>query len=255
MSRQHIVIAGPPRTGTRFLTDALNKHPEVAIQGEIPSRVLDHALRFMTDAAADYKRPGHVKWSRVWDKSRVALFEDIIAATQKRPDKSMRSDRHKAIFTGFKLPAAVNRLEALGAVYGNPKFVLCIREFAPYHLSCVSRWPEKTIQSTAKNYLAALGSARKAIERGDQVFVFPLERLKTDGVGPLRELGEFLGLSSVDAWLNLIDPSKKANEAEKFTKNKRTELTDEEKAYVEVTPLLHEFYTSLASKRGTTKAA
>ncbi|MDF1632195.1 sulfotransferase [Mycoplana sp. MJR14] len=251
---KHIVIAGPPRTGTRFVTNALNKHPEVCIQGEVPPSVLDNAIEFVTKTDAEFRSANYEKWNKTWLKTRTALFEDMLAATQKYPDKT-NTDRKKVAYTGFKLPAAVARLKELEAVYDDVRFVLCVREFVPFHLSCVSRWPKRTIKETSRSYLEALGHIRDVIDRTDKGFVFPLEHLKTHGAVLLKELGAFLDLPKVDSWVKLIDPSQKANQAERFTDKKRTELTEKERAFVENTTQMKILYDSIVNTRTYTQAA
>lgn len=256
MSRKRIVIAGPPRTGTRFITDALNKHPDVAIQGEVPPNILDHTLQFMHDCDQSFAKNTNQRWTTVWTKARIDMFDDILMSVQKRPGGVINTAiRRKAKFTGFKLPAAVERLKELESVYKDPAFVLSIREFAPFHLSCVSRWPHLSIKDTSRNYLRALGEIRETVDRYERTFVFPLEHLKSHGVTLLKELGQFLGLPNVDEWAADVDPSKKANESEKFTTNKRVELSEQEKQFIENTPNMAMLYDSVLTARTYSAAA
>lgn len=83
-----LVIGGPPRSGTRFIANALNAHPDVVVQGEMHPEMLRNSLEYFRKnnrlyKEIDKKQKGEQVGSKYWKRNRQSLFYKMVCAGQK----------------------------------------------------------------------------------------------------------------------------------------------------------------------------
>ena len=177
-----LIIFGRQRAGTRFLTDVLNSFEEVTLQGEVPNEVMKLVERFVRDvdkyyrsktAAADESR--RERRYRLWaDKRRDLLFSLWTHVGQGRRVKLGPGCR----YFGYKRPNNEFYFDFYEEfLQGHePVYVYCVRNFRENFLSITSRWPNRSIDTVAKDYLASLRHYHRIRAMApDRVFLFNLD--------------------------------------------------------------------------------
>jgi hypothetical protein len=242
--KHFLVIGGPPRSGTRFITNALNSHDDVAVQGEMYPAILDASLNYFSQTKEIYREIEKNKKNEqvgdaIWKKNRKNIFYQMVRAGQ----KMAVLPRGKASpIQGFKLPRVEKSWRKIYRAAGKYSFLYCLRPFEPHFLSCANRWDSK-IEAVAEKYRESISLAMGMLSSDLVAFsAFSLERLESDPTTHLRQIADSLGLSDAPAWVAGVDPAKKANSAEKFVADKRTELNDEEAAFMSKNADLADLY-------------
>lgn len=177
--------------------------------------------------------------SKIWKRKRAALFYQMICAGQKHGVKSTPKNTN---LIGFKLPRVELRALSMARAVGGFKFLYCLRNFEAHFLSCASRWNSK-IDKVAEQYRISIATALEMLSRDEIDFTaFSLDRMKADDRLHLAHVAARLKLSESEVWLKNIDPTRKANQAEKFVSDKRVSLTKEEKAFMADNSDLNDLY-------------
>lgn len=231
MSAQNpLVICGPPRTGTRFLAEAINRHPKVVVQGELAPPVLRHLLTFVRKTDEYYNGEGK-KWKSQWLLRRKELIEDMIYGAQKYP-----SELRKNGISGFKFPRSIYQWRKIVRMYGPTTFIFCIRSFRSQYLSAFNRWPEKTIEKRAELYLRAVEEALAMLDEPKvQLAIFSLDVLKKDP-NHLLDVFRRINLPDAEETAQKTQADKRENVGK--NPNMRSELTSEEESYIAAHPEL-----------------
>ena len=234
-----LLVGGPPRSGTRFITNALNEHPDVFVSGEIPER---HLLPAALEACAALRR-AHEAEGRApeeWAAIGPSLLVQIAATLRKEGPVRQRPKRH---FQGFKSPRVEMAWREIAAIVGPFSFIYCLRPFAEHFLSCANRWPSARIGTLADRYLHSIHEAEAMMGAEDVTLAaFSLPGLAREGTSHLAAIGRRLGMREPAAWARRIDVERKANSAEKFVAEKRVELSPEEAGYIAGRPDLRAAY-------------
>ena len=71
---------------------------------------------------------------------------------------------------------------------------------------------------------------------------FSLEKMEAEPQSHLMHIAGKLQIADPETWVQGVDPTKKANHAEKFVSDKRETLNDDEQAFMNANPDLDEMY-------------
>jgi hypothetical protein len=227
-----LMVVGSPRCGTRFVASALNRHPAIVVQGEIPKQAMDSAVRFFTETGQFFTSVP--QWSTSWENSRRDLLYCIWASTIKG---KQRVSRARISWFGHKTPQHDLYWEFYRNFFGEIgiKYVFCMRNFVDHYLSMVSMNQAHSIEGVARQYRASVARyAEMRAALGENVSLFILDDLRDGGIDYVREtLFERLGIEVDRHALSRIDVSRQANSTERKGRLRRRELTADESAFLE----------------------
>ena len=182
-----LIIVGRQRAGTRFLTNLLNSFDEVTIQGEVPTHVMEKVVHFVRDIDSYYAKAAdrssrHIRYHKIWRRKKEdLLFSFWEFTSQARAVKSTAKTR----YFGYKRPNNEKYFEFYEEAFAFrlPIYIYCIRNFVDNFLSVVSRWPERTIEEIAGEYLDSVAQYHRMKEVApDRVFLFNLDNHVKMGV-------------------------------------------------------------------------
>jgi Sulfotransferase family len=259
-----LMVVGAPRCGTRFVANALNRHPAILLHGEIPSPAMDNAIRFLSETGDLFGL--EPRWSG-WERSRRDLLYAIWVSMLKGPQ---RRPRGAVAWFGHKTPGHDRYWEFYRGFFGDigPKYVFCMRNFVDHYLSLVSMEDHRSldgidsrrmIRRTAEEYCASVARyADMKAALGADVALFVLDDLREGGIRYLREaLFERLGIDVNDRTLSRIDVSRRANSTEGAGAARRTELSAAEHVFLDRNPDLLDAVDALRAARplGPSRAA
>jgi Sulfotransferase family len=262
-----LMVVGAPRCGTRFVANALNRHPAILLLGEILSPAMDNAIRFLSESGEFFaSKP---QWPAViWGESRRDLLYVIWASMNRN---KLRGPRGRIAWFGHKTPRHDRYWKFYQGFLADlsPKYVFCMRNFVDHYLSTSSMspfWGDSTtdIAKVAKEYRASIRRyADMKAALGDNVSLFILDDLCEGGIHYLREtLFERLGIDVADEILARIDVSGRKNATEipigswkgrnkpsRAGASRRTELTPEEQGFLDQNQDLLEALDALRAAR------
>jgi hypothetical protein len=227
-----LMVVGAPRCGTRFVASALNRSPMVRVHGEIPWQAMDNAVRFLSETTNYFTSAP--EWAASWHYSRQELLYALWTSMIKgRPraipaalawfgHKTPRHDQYWRFYSDF-----------LGEV--RPKYVFCMRNFVDHYMSMNSMNDRHRIDLIARDYRDSVARyAEMKMALGEDISLFVLDELSEGGVDYLRRtLFEGLGIEVDDRTLSRIDVSRRANSTEGAGQLRRTELSADERDFLE----------------------
>jgi hypothetical protein len=235
-----LMVVGRPRCGTRFVASALSRHPAVLLLGEIPSPAMDNAIRFLSDTAGVFA--SEPRWSG-WENSRRDLLYAMWASMLKGMP---RESRGPIRWFGHKTPRHDQYWEFYRDFFGDPgpKYVFCMRNFVDHYLSLNSMKEHRNVEQVdrARNIHLVAREYRASVARyadmkaalGDDVSLFILDDLREGGIDYVREtVFERLGIEVDNPTLSRIDVSRRANSTEGAGAARRTELSADERVFLE----------------------
>jgi len=226
-----LMVVGSPRCGTRFVANALNRHPAIVVQGEIPKPAMDSAVRFLTETGQFFASVP--QWSTSWENSRRDLLYCIWASMIKG---KQRVSGARIAWFGHKTPQHDRYWEFYRNFFGEigPKYVFCMRNFVDHYLSMASMNEAHSIERVAREYRASVARyAEMKAALGENVSLFILDDLRDGGIDYVREtLFERLGIEADRRTLSRIDVSRQANSTERKGRSRRRELAADESAFL-----------------------
>lgn len=198
-----LFICGLPRAGTRFVTDALNLSPEVAIHGEVFDESVEAMRQMFSDLDPQLERRDRTE---AWNAQKQHLLTAIWANASKSAPKPVAEECR---FYGFKTPLHERFFDFYEGVFSEnpPLWVFNVRNFRDLYRSLSSmRWrkgEKETIGYIGAEYLKAMDDLDRMMRAAPgRVFPFVLDNYTEDEFGYLRSLLEGLGLSYDDALLD-----------------------------------------------------
>jgi len=243
-----LMVVGGPRCGTRFVANALNRHPAILVLGEIPRPAMDSAVRFLSETGSFFA--SEPQWSASWEHSRRDLLFEIWASMIKGKP---RVPETKIAWFGHKTPLHERYWKFYRNFFGDvgPKYVFCMRNFVDHYLSMSSMNEGHAIDHIARKYRTSVARyAQMKAALGESVSLFILDDLREGGIDHVRvTLFERLGIEVDDRTLSRIDVSRQANSTEGAGRPRRKELTAEERAYLEENQDLMEALPALRAAR------
>jgi hypothetical protein len=152
-----VVVCGMPRSGTRQFTDFLNRHADIAIQGEMRHALIRSVRDLMVAADAAYPAGYSAKF---YQKKRARTVTELFASLS----KNRRVSKPKATIHGFKTPQGehYHRLlkDIVGKSFTQTSYFYCIRNIVDCYLSLVEMpWFVDGPNRYISNYINSLGNA------------------------------------------------------------------------------------------------
>lgn len=239
-----LIIAGPPRSGTRFVTNVLNKVPGVTINGEIPDNIMNSVIRVTKKCDRTYQSKHENSWAQSWDRTK----RDYMFAVWANLNKSGRNNIDpECRFFGYKTPFHEKYFDFYNAFFDpvKPKYVCCIRSFEEHLLSVQARWPWRIAPYVALRYVLSLRRLRYMKEKSPgHVLFFFLDDYKKTGTGYLQEkIFRPLGLKNVEAAIQKAEKGA-ANTSAQLGCQRMTRLSSIQKLILRICPKpLNEFKT------------
>jgi hypothetical protein len=243
-----LIVAGPPRSGTRFVTNILNQFPGVGIEGEIPGPVIDRLSRVVRKCDAIYADP-ELGADQHWAIKKPEFMFSSWAALSKSPRRRKRGNR----YYGYKSPYHEAFFDFYSRYFSpaRPKYVCCIRAFEPHLLSVKARWSNRPAVYIAARYLLSLRQIRRMKRRApEDVLLFFLDDYVA--IGPeylVATLFHPLGLSDVGRALEKAAEGP-VNTAAKFGVRPKKQVSTLQKALLTLFPAPRRAYARLHSEFG-----
>jgi len=182
-----LIIAGLPRSGTRFVTNVLNAVPGVTIQSEIPEPVITTIKNLIETCDAVYTPKNKKNWGECWDATKRDFMYSVWANLTK---STRRKSAAETLFYGYKTPGHEFYFDFYNHFFYpiQPKYVCCVRSFVDHFLSVQARWPKRDIRMVSKSYIQSLNQiACMKKQKPDHVILFVLDDYKTRGFQYLRD--------------------------------------------------------------------
>ncbi len=195
-----LVVAGPQRCGTRFVTNVLNSVSGVTIQDEISGSIMDSVVKVVKECNRQYARLDRTNRRERWDLTK----RDFMFSVWGNLNKNRRTEASEdCLYYGYKSPYHEKYFDFYNALFDpiRPVFVCCIRSFMDHYFSVNARWPKRTIHFVSQRYVRSLRQIRyMKRKRPDCVRLFVLDHYKVAGIPYLREfIFEPLGLKKITA--------------------------------------------------------
>ncbi len=247
-----IFVVGRQRAGTRFLTNALNRFPEICIQGEIPSPVAKVMQDFFTRVDRYYENLENIynpswvgkqryeKWSSRKQHLMFVLFANINQSFQ------LSADKNSCKYFGYKTPKHEFHFDYYVEFFQDnvPIFLYCIRNFVDNYLSVNSRWPQKNIEFVANEYVESIEQYQYMKKSyPDNVLLFNLDDFLKHGVNYLSEnIFDSLDIEQTAPIIEEIRKMGPVNTLEEIGIDRRRALTGEEINYLKSRPELEKLH-------------
>lgn len=245
-----LIVCGRQRAGTRFVTNLLNSFEDVTLQGEIPNPVMRAAERFVRDSDKYYAnnaksgRSG-AKQLELWQSKRPLLMFDIWAGVSQAPRAYEDSGCR---YYGYKRPNNEFYFDLYEDIFliNKPQYIYCLRSFSENFLSISSRWPDRSIEQVAEDYMSSLDQFQKMRDAAPgRVHLFNLDAHIVGGWEYTEAaILEPLGLVPHDEThrQQLISAGPINTTERDAKKPRRRELTKEEMAFLAQSPELAQKY-------------
>lgn len=231
-----LIVVGPPRSGTRFVTAVLNAIPRVQLYSEIHDEILAPMKKSLRQAERVYDSSERDGSPAHWEARKRGLMYSVwhgLSADRQRPP------RKKSLYIGYKTPFHEQHFEFYNRYFDpvRPVYICCIRSFVDHFLSVQARWPRHGIVYTAFRYIRSLRKIRRMkAERPDEVIVFVLDDCREQGYPYIRErLLRPLGLEEHPRARRLAERGA-VNTAEKFGVDRADDLTLRQKVLLWLLP-------------------
>ncbi len=231
-----LIVAGPQRSGTRFVTNVLNSIPGVTLQGEIPESIMDKIIDLAQKCNNKYSNSERSNIVDDWEDNKIDFLFSAWANLSQGKRKKKESN---CIFYGYKSPFHEKYFDFYSTfLYPiRPKYICCIRPFLPHYFSVQARWPNKKIWNVVLRYVRSLNQIRRIKqERPQDVFLFFLEDYKEQGFPYFYEyILDPLGLKDVDRAEKQATKGP-ANASAQLGLKKRTRLSGKESLFLKMYP-------------------
>ena len=248
-----LIIVGRQRSGTRFLTDVLNSLDGVAIQGELPNPVMHSAAQMVRDVESHYAQmaengsPRDRRHYRTWQKK----VEDLIFSIWENASQTARVKFNADTkYFGYKRPNNEFYFDFYEASFRfrPPVYVYCTRNFADNYLSIASRWPERSVEQVASDYLESTAQyQRMSAGAPGRVLLFVLDDYVKHGLQYIKDgIIDPLGLRLTDDHRRKLEQMRAKNRTEEDLKlTRRRKLTTVEQRFLRAHPDLDKVFETL----------
>ena len=248
-----LIIVGRQRAGTRFLTDILNSFTGVAIQGELPNPVMRAVEQMIRSVDAFYSELAETGAARHrvqregWLKKREYLIFSIWENAGQGTRVKFNS---KTRYIGYKRPNNESYFDFYEASFRfrPPFYIYCTRNFVDNYLSIISRWPERTIEQVASDYLESTAQYHRMSARApERALLFNLDDYIKHGLQYIENfITAPLGLHLGNEHRQRLKKVKARNRtAEDLKLPRRKVLTTEEQQFIHAHPELEREFEKL----------
>ena len=237
-----LIVAGPPRSGTRFITSVLNKVPGVTINGEIPDSIINSVIRVTKKCDRIYRSNHDESWAQNWDLTKRDYMFAVWATLNK--SRILKADT-ECVFFGYKTPFHEKYFDFYNAFFhpAQPQYICCVRSFPEHLLSVQARWPKRIMPYIAFRYIMSLRQLRHMKEkRPGQVLFFFLDDFKKMGNRYLSEkIFKPLGLEDITSAIRKADQGP-VNTLEQLGCQRKNRLSQNQELLLRIYPRpLNEF--------------
>ena len=241
-----LIVAGPPRSGTRFITNVLNKSPAVMLHGEIPEPMIRKLNKLVKVSDRIYLKNREIP-DRVKEKWRNSKPEFIFSAWA-HLCKSRAQPKRACIYYGYKSPWHERYFSLYNSYFApvKPRFVCCIRSFEQHLLSVKARWPNRPTPKIAARYVFSLRQIRRMKENApDDVILFFLDDYITLGGNYLVE--QVFAPLGIDDFSSALEQAARGpvNTAVQHGVKRRPELSSMQRLFLTTFPLPVSTFNSL----------
>jgi len=208
-----LIVCGPARSGTRMMTDLLNLHPQIAIQDEMYSKVIEEYFKFLDNIDELFNEYANRKGRRLdqsWHNSKhilthtfLSLFtksksSNDIAEKERLNDKLIHAkkmlthvflgcanknhelaENKELLFHGIKTPGYERYMPQFEDLFQQtpPYYIYCLREVDKVWRSWKSLGYLNDIELFHTRYLRSLRQANKIRKKvGDRFILFELDK-------------------------------------------------------------------------------
>lgn len=183
-----LLVVGPPRCGTRFVTNVLNKVPGVVIHGEIHNKVVQSLFKVIETCNKVYETKGRPDgWTERWN---VQRHDFLLAAWANLTKGHRKKSPVDCLYYGYKTPRHEKYFDVLNRFFApiHPHYVCCIRNFCDHLLSVQACWPKVSSLEASLKYIQSLRHIRyMKQQRPKDVHLFFLDDYIGTGLPYLTE--------------------------------------------------------------------
>ncbi|GAB5388791.1 MAG: hypothetical protein Alpg2KO_17590 [Alphaproteobacteria bacterium] len=212
-----LIICGAARSGTRMMTDLINRHPEVAIQEEMHAKTIEAFFRFTEEVDAIFASYSERKGRPLeghWMRSRHMLTHAMLVSA----NKSSLYGRGKPIrFHGIKTPGYERYFDQFDKAFATtpPRYIYCMRDPGKVWRSWQAMEYVDDYATFEARYIRSLRQANRIRRRApDRLVVFDLEAYiaATDkGEHVARNILSPLGLDTPDSLRQSLSATENRN--------------------------------------------
>lgn len=250
-----LLVVGRQRAGTRFVTNALNMFPEICIQGELPLPVTDYMFDFVKSVDRYYvnleKSYNEPSVARVRSEGWLFRRQHLMFVLWANINQSQRleADNEACKYYGYKRPRHEFHFDYYVEFFQEniPIFVYCVRNFVDNYLSIKSRWPDRSIDLVANEYVESLEQYKYMKKsRPNEVLLFNLDDFLKQGIDYLT--GNIFAALDVEQTAPIIEQIREMgprNSLEELGIDRQNSLTNEEMNYFRKRTELESLYADL----------
>lgn len=154
-----LIVAGPQRCGTRFVTNVLNFVPGVSLQDEIPYPVMSKVFELIDKCEKKFGSHHKEYTAKNWEQTKhdfmFSVWANLTQGKRRKIGKNL-------LFYGYKTPFHEIFFDQYNKFFEpvRPKYICCIRSFIDHYFSVHARWPERNILQVAKRFSHSLRQLR-----------------------------------------------------------------------------------------------
>lgn len=162
-----LIVCGMARSGTRMITDLLNRFDEVAIQPEMHAATLDAYLEMTESISGTYSYYSEKKGrnlAKYWERFQPALAFCFLALGNK---KGPVGRGKKISYLGIKTPSYEHKFDAFEQIFHHgqaPLYVYCMRRPKKVWASWKSLGYEQEVGVFSRRYRRSLKKALRISE-------------------------------------------------------------------------------------------
>lgn len=173
-----LIVCGAARSGTRMVTDLLNKHPSFAVEEEMHAKTLEAFFEFVNKVDDNFDSYSVRKGRRLdehWNLMKPYFFHIFLRCANKKESTMINSD---IIYHGIKTPGYERYFSSFEKIFdqNSARYVYCIRDASLVWRSWKSLGFLNDFYLFKTRYLRSLRQACK-IKRNapDRLVVFNLD--------------------------------------------------------------------------------
>ncbi len=201
-----LVVCGQARSGTRYVTNVLNRHESVAVVGETPETPLRDYLESAKRINGYYDNlPSHKReWGALWKQQRQCLLYLHWISLSKKIGKPVSRKINSSVglkYFGVKTPYHENLWRAYADLSFTHAFryIFCTRDFEGHFKSMKAKNPRNTIDIVARKYIQSQLTYLSIKEQApDNISLLRVEDFKEADADRLNhKIFDFLGLQGL----------------------------------------------------------
>lgn len=173
-----LIVCGAARSGTRMVTDLLNKHPSFAVEEEMHAKTLEAFFEFLDTVDSNFDSYSLRKGRRLdkhWQLMKPVFFHVFLKCANKKESVEVDSN---VIYHGIKTPGYERYFDSFENVFKEnpPNYVYCVRSASLVWRSWKSLGFLTDFDAFRNRYIRSLRQAcRIKKNASDRLVVFDLD--------------------------------------------------------------------------------